>query len=101
MQEEKQISMNELASMVATGFSSMDERFESLRTELKGGVSNLHSEINSRFDEISTEIADLRAEVKRVSERSKEDSDVYGADIVKINKRLDHLEKQFQTLKSA
>lgn len=106
----------ELAAMVANGFAELKEEISSVRTELKEEISSVRTELkqdiavavenltanmNRRFDEVNAEIHDLRAEVDRLSLRTKEDADAMAADILKINERLDELESKVQALQPA
>src|SRR3989344_949525 len=110
----KEVTLDDLAMMVQGGFDDIEKRMvtkddakdfltkddakkfatkddlKSLAT--KTDLQGLRSELNTRAGELKESLVEVKTELAKISTRTKEDTDAYGVDIVKIKSRLVVLE---------
>lgn len=71
----------------------------SLRTELKGDIEHLRTEMHAGFQMLERELVDIRQSLVAVEKRTQEDSDAHAGDILRLTKRLETIEKEFELFK--
>lgn len=82
----KETTTNELAVMVAKGFSSMDRKFEAIDKKFEA-IDSRFDEIDSRFDEIDRRFERLETIVFKIDTKVND-----------IDKRLKKVEEAIETL---
>ncbi len=61
--KKKNITNDDLALMVQKGFNGVDDRFNKIEAEVKGGFSNLNSrmaKVEIRLDNLENEVEEIR-----------------------------------------
>ena len=106
----KEITINELARMVARGFSDMAERFDRLEYRmdalekrmdaLEESGRSLRSEMCQRFDKIDSEIKEVKVRLDRLEKKTRDDDDALVDIAIKHEKRISSLERKFLELRA-
>lgn len=104
----RKITIDDLAAMVANGFSDMsarfNERFDGLEqrlSKLGKGQETFRAEMHDEFRRIHKEIDDIKIKLDQLSERTLEDDDAINRELLGLRQRVENLEKQFKQLKAA
>ena len=122
MAKKKQVTIDDLAVMVARGFDDLEGRFSDLEgrmnlrfdhvdkkfaeadkkfTNIDYQLRQVRSEISSLRVELRTSITSISLRLASIEKMTKEDISVLGDEIFNLKKRIEILEKNYLKLKSA
>ncbi len=90
-------SVEERFRGVGERFDRVDERFD----RVEGDIERLRSEMHDEFARLWREIDDIKQCLKRVEDRTKEDSDAAAGDILELRERVEAVEQQVRQLQMA
>jgi CII-binding regulator of phage lambda lysogenization HflD len=96
--EEFSETMTDLFSYLQENMATKDDVRE-LRTELKGDIEDLRTEMHAGFQMLERELVDIRQSLSVLEKRTQEDSDAHAGDILRLTKRLEIIEKEFELFK--
>lgn len=99
-----QESLDDLASAVKFGFEQVDKRFEQVDKRFND-IDKKFEDVYGRLDSIDAklsfiqkEIEDIKIRLTVLENRTKEDNDVLGSDIVSLAKRVKILENKIEQM---
>jgi tetrahydromethanopterin S-methyltransferase subunit G len=82
-----------LARLVKENFDKVDERLDKVDERLEN--------MSAQLDLIQLDIADIKQKLAILEKRAREDADAVAADVLKLKKRVEALEKQVQILQAS
>ena len=101
-------NIDDLAVSVRSGFEQVDSRIDDLTIYVKSGfeqVDKRFEDVYSRLDSIDAklifiqkEVADIKERLIKLEERTIEDGNVFGSDILNLRNRVALLEKKIEQL---
>jgi hypothetical protein len=94
-------NVDRLENKMDAGFEKVNERFEQMEYRFDKKMDDFKLSVYLRFDRIDTEISDIKTELANLKQRTLEDNDATNCEIIKLQKRIDLLEKQYNELKLA
>ncbi len=77
----------------------MKGEMSDLRTEFKEEIRDLRTEMHAGFQMLERELGDIRKSLEALEKRTQEDSDAHATDIMKLTRRLETIEKEFELFK--
>jgi hypothetical protein len=92
--KKKEITIDQLALMVARGFESVEKRFVNVDMRLYGlsnGISDVQQDISHaklELKEINLRLDSIEEDVKDLAKSNKQDLNAFGLDIVKIKQKV-------------
>ncbi|MEK9183143.1 MAG: hypothetical protein AAB849_01390 [Patescibacteria group bacterium] len=85
---------------VGERFDRVDVRLDKVENRLDGVEGRLDS-IENRLIFLEKEIADIKFDLKKLSERTLEDADAHAKDILDLQKRVEKMEKEMTQMRLA
>ena len=73
------------------------EEFNGFKDKIEGRLDS----IENRLIYLTREIADIKSDLKKLSERTLEDSDAHAKDILKLQRRVEKMEKEMTQMRLA